>query len=186
MIIPSGFGQCTIFFTGTGAPTGAACTWGFDHTGFADPDVVAAAQMGMFNTNIMPELCDTVSTTLCEVKFGPNDTGPVGTDAAGTAGGVAATSAPPNTAYLVSKRTALGGRANRGRLYLPGVDEADVSAQGTFGTTALQAAVDQWLTDQDTNQLPMVILHNDVGSPTPVTQLIVSNRVATQRRRLRR
>ena len=186
MIIPAGFAQVSIHFGGVGLPTGAVTTWGIDQGLLDTPDAVAADNLGIFNTFLMPFVSDTVSTTLCEVKFGPNDVGPVGTDTAGTAGGEPGDQAPPNVAWLLTKRTALGGRANRGRMFIPGPPEAFITASGTMAASALQTAADDFLDALATTGTPMVILHNGTGDPTPVTQLISEPRVATQRRRLRR
>lgn len=97
--------------------------------------------------------------------------------------------APPQVATLIGKSTGLAGRANRGRMYVPGVLDADVNDDGTFTTVrlnGLQAAANTFLGDLDTLEVPMVILHNDpADTPTTVNQLNVSAKVATQRRRLR-
>jgi hypothetical protein len=58
-----------------------------------------------------------------------------------TAGTGAAVSLPPATALCVTLRTALAGQANRGRVYLPGIDSAaDVSATGAILAAANTAA----------------------------------------------
>lgn len=105
------------------------------------------------------------------------------------------TSPSPNVALLLRKRTARGGRRGRGRMFLPwaiaetsideagNVDSGVVSAYTTGATSFLG-----WL---DTNDAPMVILHSLGGSTAPgvpdtVTDFFCDNRVATQRRRLRR
>lgn len=95
---------------------------------------------------------------------------------------------PSNCAYLYRKRTALGGRKNRGRMFLPGVGEADVNSLGVISTGvvgALQALADDLLTDLDAAGYPMHILHNDSTPPTQVTALLLDSVIATQRRRLR-
>jgi hypothetical protein len=59
-----------------------------------------------------------------------------------TAGTGAAVSLPPSAAICVTLRTALAGQANRGRVYLPGIDSAaDVSATGAILAAANTAAV---------------------------------------------
>jgi hypothetical protein len=56
--------------------------------------------------------------------------------------------------------------------------------------TAIQAAVIKWNSDLVASGNPMVILHSPgrttAGPPDPVTGIVVSNVVATQRRRLGR
>lgn len=100
-----------------------------------------------------------------------------------------------NTSLLLTKRTALAGRRGRGRMYLPMfcVGEGDVTATGFITSSlrdAIQPLMDNWLTS--TTGYPKVLFH-DVNpenpvpmAPTPITSVILSNRVATQRRRMRR
>lgn len=96
----------------------------------------------------------------------------------------------PNLAILVRKRTTLGGRRNRGRFYLPFMaSEDDVAEGGFLLATPLadtQAACDDFMTELNTRDCPMFLLHADGGSPTPVVQLEVQRQCATQRRRMRR
>lgn len=104
--------------------------------------------------------------------------------------------APPNVAYLVRKQTGLGGRRNRGRMYIPGPPRNWFSAAGIFGTTQLasaQTAVEELL-DPSTLALAgfsNAVLFHSTGvtptpsTPTPITSLSVQSKVATQRRRLR-
>ncbi len=97
---------------------------------------------------------------------------------------------PPNCAFLVRKRTQLGGRAHRGRAYLPaglGVGEDSVPSTGVMleaQRSVLQTRVDAALPVAD-----KVILHDSLTpgalSPTPITSYRVEARLATQRRRLR-
>lgn len=110
-------------------------------------------------------------------------------------------SLPQNCALLVRKQTSLGGRAGRGRLFMPGVlQEAEVSDMGIVSTAlkaALQANANAALTGLATADpvtgatSPMVLLHgpNSVTgltpAPTPVDALVVDSVIATQRRRLR-
>lgn len=104
---------------------------------------------------------------------------------------------PPNVAYLIRKRTDLGGRRGRGRFYMPCVSESTVDAVGNVSTTAqtnIQTALDDWmtaLTDTIGSRLyPPVVLHRSEGigtepPPTPITRFTIDSKVATQRRRLR-
>jgi hypothetical protein len=70
------------------------------------------------------------------------------------------------------------------------VAESQTDAGGVLTTASLNAfetAVDAWLADLATRNVPMVLLHNAVETlPTPVVGLTVDVRVATQRRRLRK
>jgi hypothetical protein len=104
---------------------------------------------------------------------------------------------PQNTAGLIKKLSAIAGRRNRGRFYLPGMNESDIDTIGGI-SSALQGAINTklgtWLTNIETVTLGafdgMFILHSTGISgappPTKVTQLVVDPKVATQRTRLRR
>lgn len=99
--------------------------------------------------------------------------------------------APPSVSALVRLATGLAGRANRGRVFLPGwLTEASLDDTGTIesGTlTDIQTAWDAFIADIDTGGLhPLVILHSTSSDPTPVTAAVVQGIAATQRRRLRR
>jgi hypothetical protein len=104
-------------------------------------------------------------------------------------------SAIVNTAVLVQKRTALGGRRNRGRFYIPAPDiSGSVSVAGVLPSGELgewQARADEFelLINGGVDPAPegtLALLHA-TGSPaaTPITNLTVASKVATQRRRLR-
>lgn len=109
-------------------------------------------------------------------------------------GGRSGTTPPPNVATLVRKATVGRGRRNQGRMYLPGmVQQGEVAEDGTIQTTrltALQTLVTQFLGQMNTQGTPMYVLHNEDGISTPppptgVNGLVVEQRVASQRRRLR-
>lgn len=111
---------------------------------------------------------------------------PVGLPGTGGAGDFL----PPMDAPLVSWRTGLIGRANRGRTYLPGAFES-FQANGVLTLAAIafyQGIADsiKTLYDPVTGLVPefaKVIFHtNDTDSPV-VTTALVRNQVATQRRR---
>jgi hypothetical protein len=105
--------------------------------------------------------------------------------AGGTVGGG---SVPPNSAYLLKKTTALGGRKHRGRSYIPGVPREWVDGSGAISTTH-QTAVNNaalafldFIAAADTS---MQLLHTDTTTPDEVTAWTCSQLLATQRRRLR-
>lgn len=119
----------------------------------------------------------------------PSNTAPVG-------GGRTGDSLPSNSSILVQKRSNLGGRKNRGRMYWPlliaqtGVTETGVALSTTVAT--LQTAFTNVINDfalgtGGSPVMDMVILHRtSIEDPTTVTSLIVQPLIATQRRRLRR
>lgn len=99
---------------------------------------------------------------------------------------------PSNCAGLFKKNTGFIGRANRGRIYLPGVSEGNVDPTGRLTDSqwgVMTSSAEDWLgavqaaTDVD----DMVVLHGTegLGAPSPVTSLTVDRYIATQRRRMR-
>lgn len=105
------------------------------------------------------------------------------------AGAAAGAPLPPNCAYLASKRTGLVGRANQGRMYIPGCTEAEVGNDGIVTPAfiaTMQTDLSDFIADLITDGNPMVILHSTVGpSPTDVNALSMNQKIATQRRRMR-
>lgn len=111
-----------------------------------------------------------------------------------TAGGRSGTSAPPNVATLVRKATIGRGRRRQGRMFLPGcVTNQDVGEDGVIATARrdlIQDALTAMRQGMEASGCEMVILHNEEGEtpapiPTDVNDLIVEQRVASQRQRLR-
>lgn len=188
MIIPLGYAQVTHNFVTSGIGRRAAITYGVQLEGTDFGETRAANLYTAFQTEVMPQLTTNLLHAGVTIKYGPTATGAFFEHAGTGVGGKSGEGMSPNNAYLVRKRTALGGRANRGRLYLPGVDENNVNEAGQVGDTAsglIQDAIDDWEAALETIEMPMVILHTGSGDPTPVTSLIVDNTLATQRRRLR-
>jgi hypothetical protein len=105
---------------------------------------------------------------------------------------------PQNCAVLVRKVTALGGRRNTGRMFIPGASEGSFTETGVFASgllTGWQTAMDAFkaAVDAATGVDAMYLLHSSsvvpvpagFPEPTPVTALKVLPLLATQRRRLR-
>lgn len=193
MPIPAGYGQVNLVFTGANAPTGMECTFGINVGTYSADPTSAAVDIGdaLGASNLDSLTCDDVNLTTIMVKYGPDATGPSGFFAfsgEGTLGNQLA----PNTAVLVQKITALGGRAGRGRLYWPAATEAGTGSDGvlTAGSVAvLQTAFSAFFTALQSTDLEPVLLHGEgspIVLPTPLTAFTVQSRVATQRRRLRR
>jgi hypothetical protein len=112
-------------------------------------------------------------------------------------GRVGSTLLTQNTAWLIKKTTAVGGRRNQGRWFVPGVPDVSVNDVGAVNA----AEVTNWNTALETyvNALSaggvvddLVILHGQgTGgggplAPTVIIEMRCDLRVATQRRRLRR
>lgn len=193
MLIPDGYGQVNIKFGGAGAPLGAQVTFGVQFLGTPTLLTTLATQISTaFDNRIMPQLSSAISHTSTLLKKGPNDTGAFVEVAGGGAGVLAATCVPPQVSMLVTKITNVGGRSGRGRMYLPGLLEANVDASGIITPASVanvSAAFALFLGDLETTlTTPMVLLHGE-GSPATepyiVENMVCQSKVATQTDRLR-
>jgi hypothetical protein len=187
-VIPVGFGQASYHFIGGAAPTGAWVTFGFFHGLSLISTQEIADQMYANISPVVTGLSGSLALADVLVKTGPNDTGPSAIADGETVGGTGA-SFPPNAAILVHKLTELGGRKGRGRAYFPGVGESLADNAGLLTTTyrnAFQANMETFLANCDADNLPLVLLHNDSTEPTELTGFNTDQKLATQRRRLRR
>jgi hypothetical protein len=196
MPTPPGFADVSMRLNLSGFARSAYITYGVDPTS-TDPDAIATqcvlAWIGAGSMN--SRLDSTVTMAEVIVRLGTDG----GEDLLGSAvnasvGGLTGGAPPPNVAVLMHKRTARGGRRGRGRLFLPWFcSDNDTNEDGTLLpalVTAVQTAGAIWLADLATRNVPMHILHSPgqtaEGPPNEVTSLVVSNLVATQRRRLGR
>lgn len=112
-----------------------------------------------------------------------------------TGGAVAGTQDPPslpqNSAYLVKKNTGKRGRSKRGRMYLPGPQEAAVGNNGVLGSgvaASVQATIDAYFVSVlgVTGITGLYLLHTLASEdPDPIVSFTVDSMIATQRRRLR-
>lgn len=98
---------------------------------------------------------------------------------------------PVNTALLVNKNTALGGRRNRGRNYLPptfpGEDQIDgagvvANTYVNLTDTKLEYFYDQLVLGVGQ---PVLFHQSAPFTPTPITGWSTQNQCGTQRRRMR-
>lgn len=124
--------------------------------------------------------------------------GPITYESPASMSGTAAVeTVPPNSAVLVRKQTALGGRRNRGRLFMPPCTtyETQVDSAG-FMAGATVAAVnirwEDWRTTCEAIDCFFYLYHQydpDLGElpevPTQITGLAVQPQLATQRNRMR-
>lgn len=191
MHIPDGFAQANIIFGGADFPTGAQVTFGIGVGDFSGTVQDAAdAVRDLVNSDLSNLWGGDTSHVETMVKFGPVESGPFASAPGGGGGGASGTNVPANTAVLVRKQTALGGRKHNGRLFWPWVSEGNLDGAGVIGPTVVssyQSAFDDFLSDLATADLPMWLLHTDsITVPNLVTSLAVQSKVATQRRRLRR
>jgi len=190
-IIPTGYAQANLFFVGAGVPRNAQLAIGLQNTVPGTPLALAGVVADAFTAVDGPltQMSETVTLEKIKVKLGPNATGAEATLAVGTAGGQALEPLPPNVSVLVNKLNATGGKKNAGKIFWVGVPEAATDGGGLLTPTwlgDLQDAMDIFLGALSGEDAPMVILHNDSTTPTEVTSLSVQQRLATQKRRLRR
>lgn len=193
MLIPTGYAQVNYRLTGTGVPNGAEITMGLDVNGFTGTVAdAAAAAFDAAEPLMSSQISNSVSITEVLMKYGPNATGPQVVDTGNFTGGSSGPAVPPNTSVLVTKITGAGGRTGRGRFYLPGIDETIVTNGGEIppaNMPTLQGSVDAFWTNLVNADLIPALLHapgSPISAPLPIVGFVVSNRVATQRRRLRR
>ncbi len=182
-------------FSGAGYPRGAQVTYGYKATGGTpNASQLAALLSTAWASNMMPQLSTSLTLTSTRVKQGPDDTGPFAFAGAAVAGQISGNSDSPNVAALVKKNTALGGRKNAGRWFLPGLSETFTDPGGLITGSFLanlQGACTAFLADIEAMGTSttgfMVLLHeDDATAPTQVVSLSVQEKVATQRRRLRK
>lgn len=95
-----------------------------------------------------------------------------------------------NTALIVKKNTSLGGRANRGRFFVPAavIDETVVDQNGFLSPAATGTEQARWtafyVALTGAGYVP-VVLHSDATTPTTINSFSVESQVGTQRRRMR-
>lgn len=193
--IPVGFGQISMEFHHALIPRPMVCTFGIDAPASPDPSFIADEIKAMViaagrpftpsavgtQYTIGPFKCSVQQETGVLTEYGTSSD--VGTNAA-------VTQLPPNNAMLVQKRSGVGGRGGRGRMYVPPVAfvEGDVDNAGLMTTTLRNTTQTQWsavLAALDLAGYGMWILHSGFGAPVQVTALNVERKLATQRQRLR-
>lgn len=188
--IPADEMELGFVHTQTGTTELAVCTLGIRGTGpITGTQFLAAANAWV--EEVLPVICSTIR--LVEVHGRTNE----GTSNVATfsvPGGLNVDCAPYSVATLVHKISGVPGRRNRGRWYLPGVNEDAVDAAGVISPAIyapFQARMDAFQEALDDANLKGVIFHNPpLGGGTPASTEILSfqvdARVATQRGRLRR
>jgi len=163
----------------------AVCTIGMQYFGsdYATDVAVAADAWG---TTIVDSMADVWAYT----RFTSRDATGVITDLSmGVSGGTAHTAATPNVAFLFKKTTSLGGRKQRGRMYLPGVSEQDVDEMGIVvesKLTELASNMGSWIAAVEAAHFGPTLLHNGTTAPTSLSGIVIESLAATQRRRMRK
>jgi hypothetical protein len=135
--------------------------------------------------------------TILRVKTAQPDEYAVATSASVFAGGLSGGSLPVNCAYLVKKRTNVGGKTNQGRFFLPGPPESIVDGNGMIpneNLTGVQVVLNNYYADVLAAPVVVryVLIHGTRktgaagAAPTTVASLQVMNQIGTQRQRMRR
>ena|SRR5215212_1782028 len=96
--------------------------------------------------------------------------------------------APSNVSYLVKKLTTDAGRRGRGRMFIPFVREDHVDnagvLDGEFFTGVQEAVIDFGTAIETITGANLVLFQDGFSDSQPITALVLSSVVATQRRRL--
>lgn len=195
LIIPEDFGQLTFHMSSSETAGAVVCTLGVGiGTSNELGDTVNHAAAAWSNL-IMPLITNTITFTGASLLARRSNLLERwdSTVEAPQAGGNGPAQLPDNCAILVQKKTAFAGKRNRGRIYMPGVDEGSVvrNTLGEIALIGLQSAWDAFGTelklDEGTYNAPMlpVILHHSAGAPTEINNFVVQARLATQRGRMR-
>lgn len=141
---------------------------------------------GAWASSVLHSIADSWSFTQATIR---DAVGNVQTNVASVSGGTSHAPATPNIAFLCHKITALGGRRNHGRMYLPGVSEQDVDGVGNVvgsKITELTSNMNAFLASMATANFFWTLLHNGAVAPTPITSYQWETLAATQRRRMRK
>lgn len=190
MTIPEGYSLVRLDFSGSGVPTGAVMTFGLNNAALLTPATIADDVGSALDTNNVKLLYDnSVSLTNIHVKNGPDATGPFFDRATVLPGERVGEVGYPGAAVLIKKSSALGGRKNQGRMYMPGISEADIALGGVVEASFQALCQSTWsaIFAELDGSYGMVILHSDpADTPTGITALNVEGQIATQRRRNRR
>ena len=200
LIIPPGFMQVVFRHEFTGDDEEMFCTFGFDLGDWSGTNEEAVTFVSQRWGDWVLGFCSNqLVHTYATGYIGQDGADPLVVDGVpqDAVGGDSSETLPPNCAYLVRKKTGLGGRRGRGRFYVPCPDETQVDRNGAIAgawLTAIQTNLDDmmeaWGTTAGLGFVTPVILHRSEGegiepAPTVVTLLEVDGHIATQRRRLR-
>lgn len=200
--LPVGHGDVSWIHQQTGVSSPYVCTMSFNFTS-QPTETIMNDLHAVWGLHVMPLIQTAISLVRTHAFYkmdASNDTVHDSTLAPVPGVGAPATSATsPQVALLVRKHTALAGRRNIGRMYLPGLGESAVDNVGSINSTQLQQAETAMAAFfAEIVQYNPEIVHSKQfddeeepvpptpPAPTPITRLSVDNFCATQRRRLNR
>lgn len=193
MLIPVNHAQINWRFSGLNAPFDAEVTMGVNTELLTVPETEVADDLAtVWFNSFRARQVSSIELSLVRVKFGPNDIGPSFEAGASMPGAFSGQAESPQVSCLVSKATGVGGRAGRGRMYVPGVPAANYDDSGLMDSasrTSWQGSADDFIDGLVALGLVPVLLHapgSPITQPLPITAFTVQARAATQRRRLRR
>jgi len=191
--IPPGFAEAWIQYNTTGDNEPMFTAIGIDlTTGVGATQSDGDAILAAFTSPLRPAIASDYTIGPGHIIFG-NDGGDIRIDgsAAPLAGTGGTNGLPPNCAALVRKLTGAGGRRGRGRMYCPGLVEANVVSNGQMQSTYVTQWNSSWLNAQTAvialPQVDNLVLFHETApfTPTLIVSLICQSFIATQRRRLR-
>jgi len=194
--IPVGYTQAVYVFRGPGAIKNSTMTLGLHYGTSADVPDIAGAAYDLVTAGTGDNLCEAASMVVGWQFLGTDvtymdESGPLIASYRETVVGTKSGSPlPTNCAFLVSKSSATGGRAGRGRWFVPpfmlgesGIDGNGVIDSGIMAT--LQGYLDVVMAQALAIDINPVILHSGAGLPAPITAMTLQPLLATQRRRMR-
>lgn len=196
MPIPLGYAGVSLYYQLTGYVRPAVVTFGVE-TGDKSAAAISDDVVQSFSAvNSLKSRMDTnVNMNRVRVAVGTVTGEDIISDLAyNVPGDFAGYAQPPNVAVLVHKQSNRGGRRGRGRMFLPwSVGQGHILESGVIeepNRTNIQNSVTVFFQKLVTEEIPMVLLHQEgktaAGLPDLVTGLRLDSRIATQRRRLGR
>lgn len=209
-VIPAGFAEITTVLAPTLDPSPATFTIGTDGiTDVASLNLACASWVNALSDpdGVLGMLCSDYTILRVEGRTDPEGSNLVAEVPLGVVGLGGPETLPSNCALLIRKVTGLGGRRNRGRVFLPGcIGESQVSNTGLINPADAVAALEAWEVTTDAytalgNDLYLfhndevrnpafpppstVLMANPDPDPTLITSWVLDPVIATQRRRMR-
>lgn len=196
--IPNTYGNATFVFRAAGAARDSTFQIGIRDTNSTPlaPSTIPGQLATAWATAGRPFVAGNMSAdwSFLGIDYTYQDpSGPILYSLRSTITGTLLTSCPPsNCAVLVNKSTSLGGRHNRGRMFVPpcNFNEANIDGRGNINASDV-AAKQVWYTAAYTGMLAVNLvpqLFHATSSPptTAINGFALQGQLATQRRRMRR